>query len=627
MKKIIMLFLAMLAFCVQPVFAEVITMQNTQGYADYLYAAGNPDNYPIEYYDNDAKAYKGVIPDLLSRISEQSGLNFVYINGNKNDRFEMGENLQVDIVSSLDGNTSYGKDFLELISYEKNGKTIKTGLIFTTIANDAEIAAIKTALNEISPDERNGIYLSYASQTSKTGYKWLICALSLSFILLAFVVFLFFKIKRIRKENEVDKMTDAETGMGNLQFFKYHFRYTIGDISRNLYHVAYIILDSSYLRSYHGDSSFDEVLKYTASVLSEYTGDREIDARITENGFALAYQSTNDEDAKKRLKEVMDKLNSFGGVKDKSNKLVFHAAAYHLAQTDRNCEILLFNLRKNCNRIFGTDKQIMYCDTRSMNMVQEEKKITESILKGFENNEFKMYLQFIVDNKTKKIVSAEALSRWDSSEKGLIGPGKYIENMEHSGLISRHDFHMFELACRQLEKWKGTEFENIALSCNFTRITLSEENLIDKLLMISNGYSFDKSKIAIEITEDAIEKDRETATKNVVRAKELGFKIYLDDMGSGYTSLANLCDYPIDVVKIDRDILLKTELENGKKLFAGIIALAHNMEIKVICEGVETKEQNALVSTSDCDYVQGWYYSKALPLEECEEFVRRYNSI
>ena len=267
----------------------------------------------------------------------------------------------------------------------------------------------------------------------------------------------------------------------------------------------------------------------------------------------------------------------------------------------------------------------MYCDIHSMNMVQEEKKITESILKGLKNNEFKMYLQFIVDNKTKQIASAEVLSRWDSSEKGLIGPGKYIENMESSGLISRHDFNMFELACRQLEKWNGTEYSNISLSCNFTRITLSEENFIDKLKMISNGYSFDKSKIAIEITEDAIERDRETATQNVVRAKELGFRIYLDDLGSGYTSLANLCDYPIDVVKIDRDILLKTDLENGKKLFAGIIALAHNMDIKVICEGVETEEQNALVSESGCDYIQGWYYSKALPAEECESFIGAYN--
>ncbi len=624
MKKFLLLFITVLIFCAQPVFADVITTQNTEGYADYFYIAGDPDNYPIEYYDEDKKEYKGVVPDLLNEISQHSGLNFVYINGNKNDRHKMGENLQADIISSADAISSYGKEYLELISYEINGETKKAGLVFTAIADDTKISAIKAAANKISETQKNGIYLSYASQTSATSYKWLIATMILSFILLGFVVFLFLRIKRIRKENEVDKMTDSETGMGNLQFFKHHFRYTISDISRSLYYIAYIILDSSYLRSYHGDSSFDDVLKYTASVLSESTGDREISARITENGFAFAFQSTNYEDAEKRLKEVMNKLNSFEEVKEKSNKLVFHSAVYHLGNPDKNCEILLFNLRKNCNRIFGTEKQIVFCDTHSMNVIQEEKKITESILKGFENNEFKMYLQFIVDNKSKKIISAEALSRWDSREKGLIGPGKYIENMETAGLISKHDFYMFDLACRQLEKWKGTEFENISLSCNFTRITLSEENFIDKLKMISNGYDFDKSKIAIEITEDAIEKDRETATKNVRLCKELGFRIYLDDLGSGYTSLANLYDYPIDVVKIDRDILLKSELGNGKKLFAGIIALAHNMDIKVICEGVETEKQNSLVSESDCDFVQGWYYSKALPLEECKSFIDKY---
>ena len=144
--------------------------------------------------------------------------------------------------------------------------------------------------------------------------------------------------------------------------------------------------------------------------------------------------------------------------------------------------------------------------------------------------------------------------------------------------------------------------------------------------MISNSYDFDKSMLAIEITEDAIEKDRETATNNVKLCKELGFKVYLDDLGSGYTSLENLCDYPIDVVKIDRDILLKTESEKGKDLFAGIIALAHSLNIKVICEGVETEEQNKLVSASLCDFIQGWYYSKALPLEECERFVNMYKT-
>lgn len=263
----------------------------------------------------------------------------------------------------------------------------------------------------------------------------------------------------------------------------------------------------------------------------------------------------------------------------------------------------------------------IYCSIQT----DEDKKTVENILNGIENNEFKMYLQFIVDNKTKKIISAEALSRWDNPQKGIIGPGNYIENMESTGLISKHDFYMFELACRQLEKWKNTEYEDISISCNFTRITLSEDDCIDKLKTISEKFDFDRSKLAIEITEDAIEKDRESAKRNVKLCKELGFKIYLDDLGSGYTSLSNLCDYPIDVVKIDRDILLKANTKRGRELFSGIIALAHSLNMSVICEGVETEEQNTLVSQSGCDYIQGWYYAKALPPDECKAFVEKHS--
>ena len=256
---------------------------------------------------------------------------------------------------------------------------------------------------------------------------------------------------------------------------------------------------------------------------------------------------------------------------------------------------------------------------------EDESEITERILRAFEKNEFKMYLQFVVDNKTKAIVSCEALSRWESHDKGLIGPYKYIGILESTGLISKHDFYMFELVCGQLEKWSNTEYKDISISCNFTRITLSEKDFIDKLKAISDAYSFDKSKLSIEITEDDIEKDRETAARNIKKCKEIGFTVYLDDLGSGYTALANLCDYSIDIVKIDRDILLKADTQKGKDLFCGIIALAHSLNIKVICEGVETEEQNILVSGSDCDYIQGWYYSKPLPLEESVTFIEGYN--
>ena len=128
----------------------------------------------------------------------------------------------------------------------------------------------------------------------------------------------------------------------------------------------------------------------------------------------------------------------------------------------------------------------------------------------------------------------------------------------------------------------------------------------------------------MEITEDSIEKNFGIAKNNIIKMKELGFSIALDDVGSGYTSLISLCEYPVDVVKIDRDVLLLSGKEIGKKLFLGIISLINNLNLKVVCEGVETEEQNTLVSESECDYIQGWYYSKALPEAAAEIFYNDY---
>jgi len=253
-----------------------------------------------------------------------------------------------------------------------------------------------------------------------------------------------------------------------------------------------------------------------------------------------------------------------------------------------------------------------------------EKILINKIRYGLKNKEFKMHLQFIVDNKTKRIVSGEALSRWETSEGEVIMPGKYIGVMEKSGLIIKFDYYMFESVCDKLSKWAKTDFKEITISCNFTRITISEKDFVAKIKDIAERYEFDRSKLIMEITEDAIEKNLDVARNNIIKAKELGFHIALDDIGSGYTSLISLGEYPIDIVKIDREVLLLSEKESGKKLFFGIISLIHNLNLKVVCEGVETEEQNTLVSRSDCDYIQGWYYSKALPVASAEIFYKEY---
>ena len=419
-------------------------------------------------------------------------------------------------------------------------------------------------------------------------------------------------------------MIDAETGIGNYMYFNHCFKDIVFELSRNTYYIAYIIIDSNYIQLYHGESIFTDTVKYVAGVLRSYAEENGVSARITENGFVFVFKSDSEDDAQYMIDEIIAKLNLYI-YEDVENKAsFFHIAMYKLNDLDCNSELLLFNLRKNCNKLMGTDTRLVICNAYMMNSAAEEKHLIDSIMKGFENQEFKMYLQFVVDNKTKNIVSAEALSRWDNPEKGLLGPGKYIKVMESAGLITELDYYMFEMACRQLHKWKGTEFDKLTISCNFTRITISEDVFLERIKEISSKYIFEKSRLIIEITEDAIEKNFENAMNNIMDCKKMGFKIALDDIGCGYTSLINLCDYPIDIVKIDRDILLKTDKKNGKELFNGIIALAHNLNLKVVGEGVETEEQAALVGNSECDLIQGFYYSTVFSCSEGETFARKY---
>jgi EAL domain-containing protein (putative c-di-GMP-specific phosphodiesterase class I) len=256
--------------------------------------------------------------------------------------------------------------------------------------------------------------------------------------------------------------------------------------------------------------------------------------------------------------------------------------------------------------------------------LSKERHLLKKIEEGFKNDEFKMHLQFIVDNKTKKIVSSEALSRWENSSGEVILPGAYIGLMKKSGLIVKFDCYMFEMVCKKLSEWKNSVFNELTISCNITRITISEKGFVSKIKEIADKYDFDRSKLLIEITEDSLEKNMDVAKVNIIDTKALGFCIALDDLGSGYATLSNLCDYSVDIVKIDRNILLQTETDVGKELFLNIIAKVHELGLKVVCEGVETEAQNTLVLGSNCDYIQGWYYSKALPESKAEEFYKEY---
>ena len=245
---------------------------------------------------------------------------------------------------------------------------------------------------------------------------------------------------------------------------------------------------------------------------------------------------------------------------------------------------------------------------------------------ALENHEFLLYLQMIVD-RNGEIIGAEALTRWQSREKGLLYPGAFIEPLKSAGLIDKLDFCILEETCKQLELWSLTGKEHLWISCNFTRLTISQNDFAERFQDVLGRYQFSHECLIVEITEDSLMDNTTVAYRNILECKKMGCKIALDDLGSGYSSLQDLCDYPIDIIKIDRHILLKSTMPRGNALMKGLIKLGHDLGTKVLCEGVESETEKQRVCEAGCDYLQGFYFSRVLPRDEADLFYMRSQNV
>lgn len=195
-------------------------------------------------------------------------------------------------------------------------------------------------------------------------------------------------------------------------------------------------------------------------------------------------------------------------------------------------------------------------------------------------------------------------------------PRKYIDAMEENETIVKLDYYMFEEVCRLLQRFREEGREDLILFCNFSRKTVSLADFVDKVCSISQRYQFDHQHLCMEITENSMFDNDKISISNLQRCKDLGFIIAMDDVGSGYSSFRDLSQYPMDLVKIDRDLLLAASHEKGQLLLQGMNALFHSIHLRTLCEGIETQDQCDMVREMGIDYMQGFYIQRALPVKE-----------
>lgn len=235
---------------------------------------------------------------------------------------------------------------------------------------------------------------------------------------------------------------------------------------------------------------------------------------------------------------------------------------------------------------------------------------------AIKNDILELHYQPMIDLQTKKMIGMEALLRWRDEDYGQLPPNQFIPFAEDCGLIVEIGEWVLRKVALQINQWKEQFNFNLRVAINISPIHFQEKNFVEQVKKIIHETKVDPCHLEIEITEMSMMDYHPDAVKKIKELKEIGITISIDDFGTGYSSLSYLEDFPVDTLKIDRSFIMNMKKESGIAMVSAIIALAHALNLEVVAEGVEEDYELQILKEKQCEYVQGYYFSKPLNLED-----------
>ncbi len=254
--------------------------------------------------------------------------------------------------------------------------------------------------------------------------------------------------------------------------------------------------------------------------------------------------------------------------------------------------------------------------------LEKEQEIINDMVHALEDNQFIIYLQPKYSLDTNSPAGAEALVRWVHPEKGMISPGLFIPIFEKNGFIEKLDHYVWEELCKNLRKWINAGINPHPISVNISRVDLYNPHIVDFIINLVDKYNLPHNLLQIELTETAYMDNPQVMKQVVAELKKNGFTILMDDFGSGYSSLSILKEVEVDILKIDMRFFDNTgDYGRGENIIASVVRMSKWLGMPTVAEGVEQAEQVNFLASVGCEYVQGFYFAKPMPVSEYEKLI------
>lgn len=310
-----------------------------------------------------------------------------------------------------------------------------------------------------------------------------------------------------------------------------------------------------------------------------------------------------------------------------NHKVTFRWGVYEI--TDRTVQV-----EQMCDRVLlaahsikGKYNQFLavYDDALRAKLLREQA-ISDAMEPALANGEFLVYLQPKYSLKRGCIAGAEALVRWIHPQWGFLSPGEFIPLFEKNGFIPRLDRYMWDKVCRLLGRWKREGHPMIPISVNVSRADIFQQDLVKTLTGLTEKYGVEPKYLHLEITESAYVNNASRIVEKLKELRQLGFPIEMDDFGSGYSSLNMLGQLRMDVLKLDMQFVRnETGKPEDRSILRDIVTMGHRLGLGIVAEGAETQQQVERLKAAGCDYVQGYFFAKPMPLDQFEEHWKAQN--
>lgn len=435
------------------------------------------------------------------------------------------------------------------------------------------------------------------------------------------------KIENSRYEEEISRLSgfDAVTGLMNFVSFCNHAEELLLQNPDDNYAVCSFELSSlNEVSEWYGHTTGNKMVKHFASLLQDVLPNTYYVTRNGHSVFHVLAGVNNHEQFIHSLNELYKNKKLY--LEDEILPFTFSGGVYFFNGNDK-LEFSYLVDRSDIARKNVSEKQhtfVIY-DNIMEKKVLKEQKIASRMTEALVNKEFKIYMQPKYRISDESFIGSEALVRWISPKFGFLPPNQFIPLFEKNEFIVELDFYVLNNVCEYIQRRFDSQMDIYSISVNQSRITISRTDYIKRLKEVLDQYNFPRKYIELEITESVFADNLDDIIKVVEQIKVLGCMISIDDFGSGYSSLNMIRKIPFDVLKIDREFLPEQDFtDNSFHVLESIVEMARKINVQVICEGVETRTQIDYLEQIGCDQVQGYYFSKPMPIEIFDDYI--YNT-